>query len=285
MIIEQLKQIQHLTHQERAVADTILEHPHDILRMSLSDLAILSYASNSTVLRLCKKLGFKGYPEFKFSFIAEYDQYLRQQEIASDIPFTKETRLEDIVHHLPLIYAKSIEEIRSRVDLKVLKNCFRYLVEAKHIGIYGTGLNFDLARIYQYRFEEVGIPAIAYDADHWQHLARLKIRQTPSFAILITHTGNNPMIQDVAKRMQTLKIPSLLLTGRDNPKLSGLCTETIRMASVPSTLSRYNMTSILTAQYILDILVAMTVVKNFDEIDEVINEPTMNVENQLRQTK
>jgi len=45
------------------------------------------------------------------------------------------------------------------------------------------------------------------------------------------------------------------------------------------------MTSMIAAQYILDIFVSMAVVKNYDEIDEVVREPTMNVEAVLNRTK
>ena len=285
MIIEQLKHLNNLTHQEQAVVNTILMHPHELLRMSLRDLAIISYTSNATIVRLCKKLGYRGFPDFKFAYVSEYEHYLAQQEVAMDIPFTKESTTEDIISRLPLIYAKSLDTTRSSLDIKVIKRCFDIMHNCQHIGIYGTGTNFDLARMYQYRFEEVNIPAIAYDSDHWQHLSRLKIKKIPSFSILISLSGSNPMIIDIAERMHSLEIPSLLITGRQNPKLSALCTETILTIDVASTLNLYNMTSMIAAQYILDIFVSMAVVRNYDEIDEVVSEPTMNVEAVLNRTK
>ena len=102
---------------------------------------------------------------------------------------------------------------------------------------------------------------------------------------MISLSGSNPMIIDIAERMHSLEIPSLLITGRQNPKLSALCTETILTIDVASTLNLYNMTSMIAAQYILDIFVSMAVVRNYDEIDEVVSEPTMNVEAVLNRTK
>lgn len=285
MIIEQLKHLQHLTHQEQAVVSTILMHPHELIQMSIRDLAIISYTSNATVVRLCKKLGYRGFPDFKFAYISEFEHYLAQQEYATDIPFTKISTAEDIVQRLPLIYSKALDITRSSLDIQVIKRCFNIMQNCKHIGIYGTGTNFDLAKMYQYRFEEVNIPAIAYDSDHWQHLSRLKIKQIPSFAILISLTGSNPMIMDIAERMHSLEIPSLLITGRNNPKLSSLCTETIQTIDVASTLNLYNMTSMIAAQYILDIFVSLAVVKNYDEIDQIVHESSMSVETLLKRIK
>jgi DNA-binding MurR/RpiR family transcriptional regulator len=166
------------------------------------------------------------------------------------------------------------------LDYDVLHRCIKHIQNSKHIGIYGTGLNFDLAKMYQYKFEEVGIPAIAYDSTHWQHLSRLKLHDIPSFAILISLTGTNPIIIDTAKRMNSLSIPTLSISGRDNDKLSTLCTENIRIIDIANTLELYNLTSAIAAQYILDIFVAMSVIKNYEEILKISSETSLNL-NQL----
>ena len=85
------------------------------------------------------------------------------------------------------------------------------------------------------------------------------------------------MIIDIAERKRSLQIQSLLITGRKNLKLSVLCTETIHSIDVSSTLYLYNSTSLIAAQYILDIFVSLAIVKNYDEIAEIGSEPTMNV--------
>lgn len=280
MLYNKLKNLKHITHQEEAVVQYILDHPSDLLRMSINDLAILSYSSTSTIVRLCKKLGYKGFTEFKLTYVSEFSLFLEQQEHLKDIPFTPKSSLNDVVSRLPMIYQKAIDETRTMLDYDVLLRCIKHIQNSKHIGIYGTGLNFDLAKMYQYKFEEVGIPAIAYDSTHWQHLSRLKLHDIPSFAILISLTGTNPIIIDTAKRMHSLGIPTLSISGRDNDKLSTLCTENIRIIDVANTLELYNLTSAIAAQYILDIFVAMSVIKNYEEILEISSETTLNL-NQL----
>lgn len=280
MLYNKLKNLKHITHQEEAVVQYILDHPSDLLRMSINDLAILSYSSTSTIVRLCKKLGYKGFTEFKLTYVSEFSLFLEQQEHLKDIPFTPKSSLNDVVSRLPMIYQKAIDETRTMLDYDVLLRCIKHIQNSKHIGIYGTGLNFDLAKMYQYKFEEVGIPAIAYDSTHWQHLSRLKLHDIPSFAILISLTGTNPIIIDTAKRMHSLGIPTLSISGRDNDKLSTLCTENIRIIDIANTLELYNLTSAIAAQYILDIFVAMSVIKNYEEILKISSETTLNL-NQL----
>ena len=277
MLYNKLKNLKNITHQEEAVVQYILDHPSDLLRMSINDLAILSYSSTSTIVRLCKKLGYKGFTEFKLTYVSEFSLFLEQQEHLKDIPFTPKSSLDDVVSRLPMIYQKAIDETRTMLDYNVLNRCIKHIQNSKHIGIYGTGLNFDLAKMYQYKFEEVGIPAIAYDSTHWQHLSRLKLHDIPSFAILISLTGTNPIIIDTAKRMNSLSIPTLCISGRDNDKLSTLCTENIRIIDIANTLELYNLTSAIAAQYILDIFVAMSVIKNYEEILKITSDTKLNL--------
>ena len=281
MLYNKLKNLQNITHQEEAVVQYILDHPSDLLRMSINDLAILSYSSTSTIVRLCKKLGYKGFTEFKLTYVSEFSLFLEQQEHLKEIPFTPKTTLNDVVTRLPMIYQKAIDETRTMLDFDCVARCIKHIQTSKHIGIYGTGLNFDLAKMYQYKFEEVGIPAIAYDSTHWQHLSRLKLHDVPSFAILISLTGTNPIIIDTAKRMNTLGIPTLALSGKDNNKLSSLCTESIKILDIGNTLELFSLTSAIAAQYVLDIFVSMSVIKNYEEILKISAETKLSLD-QLR---
>lgn len=70
MIIDKIKALDHLTIQEKYLVDYILGNPDDILQKNINELAQLSYTSTATVSRLCKKLGFKGYKDFKYPRIA-----------------------------------------------------------------------------------------------------------------------------------------------------------------------------------------------------------------------
>lgn len=277
MLYNKLKALHNITHQEEAVVKYIVDHPGDLLKMNINDLAVLSYSSTSTIVRLCKKLGYKGFTEFKLTYVSEFSLFLEQQEHLMDIPFTPKSSLDDVVSRLPMIYQKAIDQTRTMFDYDVLCRCIKLIQNSKHIGIYGTGQNFDIAKMYQYKFEEVGVAAIAYDSAHWQHLSRLKLHDIPSFAILISLTGSNPIILDIAKRMNTLNIPTLCISGRDNDKLSSLCTENIRIIDIANTLELYNLTSAIAAQYILDIFVAMSVIKNYEEILSITKETTKNL--------
>jgi hypothetical protein len=50
---------------EQRVADFILKHAEELIYLTVTELAERTQTSESTVVRLCQKIGYKGYQEFK----------------------------------------------------------------------------------------------------------------------------------------------------------------------------------------------------------------------------
>ena len=63
--IERLKEDMFLA--ERKVADFISSNPYEVVELNVSDLADKSGASDATVIRLCKRLGYKGFYQMKLA--------------------------------------------------------------------------------------------------------------------------------------------------------------------------------------------------------------------------
>lgn len=64
-IIDKLERQENLTEAERELALFILANTGEVTRMSIAELAEQSFTSNATVIRLCRKLGLKGYRDFR----------------------------------------------------------------------------------------------------------------------------------------------------------------------------------------------------------------------------
>ena len=113
MIIDKIKALDHLTIQEKYLMDYILDNPDDILQKNINELAQLSYTSTATVSRLCKKLGFKGYKDFKYQYAAEYSHLL---ELKSDLeiePFSSDSSIKDALNKIEILHRRSIEYTKS----------------------------------------------------------------------------------------------------------------------------------------------------------------------------
>src|SRR3546814_2746221 len=69
-----LSKIQHqlasLSTAECKVARLILEQPSDAARSAVGDIARLAQVSQPTVIRFCRTLGYRGWPDFKIKLAA-----------------------------------------------------------------------------------------------------------------------------------------------------------------------------------------------------------------------
>ncbi|NBK93137.1 MurR/RpiR family transcriptional regulator [bacterium 1XD21-13] len=63
-----------LSKNERRIADYFLQHPKNIDEYSSEAIAAICGASRSTIIRLCHKLGYRGYSEFKYALLHEQEQ-------------------------------------------------------------------------------------------------------------------------------------------------------------------------------------------------------------------
>ena len=96
------------TKSEHKIYDYILSHPDKVLYHSLTELSEYSKVAEATVLRFFRKLGFKGFQDFKFLFAQEVPQ-------ANHAP-----QDESFVHRIRYNIVQAIEDSSEVVDFGML---------------------------------------------------------------------------------------------------------------------------------------------------------------------
>lgn len=271
MIIDKMQVISNLTLQEKAVVEYILKNPESVLNMNATQLAKASYTSASTIIRLCQKLGegIRGYADFKIIYTSEYSQMKKLNYALEKQPFTKDQSIDDIIELIPLIYSKCFEQTKSYLDRNTLIRCVNYIKSSRRVDIYGEGLNFDIANIACYKLMDIGIEAHAFNCAHWEYIKRNELKNNQPFNILISHTGKNPGIIDIAKRLHRYSHKSLCICGmNESIKLSQLCNEVLYIKTTDSTLELSNTIFSMSTIYVLDIIMSYILSNNFDEMYE-----------------
>lgn len=99
---------------------------------TVSEIAQYSNVSASTIIRMAKKLGFKGYSEFRY-FLKEESKSIENTKVINSDYFSTSTVLEDVKATIRLFEQdKSAEKI------------YELMVNSKRIFAYGTGYGQDL---------------------------------------------------------------------------------------------------------------------------------------------
>ena len=102
---------------EKLIATYILKNGPDVLNMSTSQLAKATYTSPATITRLCQKLEYKGYNDFKIALSAQL-QYTfdRNSETNPNFPFKKRDTIHTIKHSIATLAKDSINLTVNNID-------------------------------------------------------------------------------------------------------------------------------------------------------------------------
>lgn len=263
MILERLKAMEGFTHQECAVARYILDHMEDIQKMSAGELAKASFTSKATVVRLCKKLEAEGYQELKFQLVSEMVQNIRVNQLLKKEPITEKSTYQDILDTMPKLYDKAITDTKSCMDKNVMTRIFNRIKLAERIDIYGSGISFILAQSAAFKFATLGLECSAYESVNAHYLSAARKQKSVSF--VITFTGANRSMIDVARYLQTTTDTYVVgIVGRHNDEIKKWCDEIVVIPSRDSLLSLKVVTSFTATNYVLDVFFSMYLALHYE---------------------
>lgn len=136
---------QELTRSEQRAASYIMNDPGVMLNISLTDLASQSSSSNSAIIRLCQKLGYAGFSEFRFAIRRQ----LMSNDSSSEVSSNSHQQLLDI-------YTRYINRIPLAVSDESLQAVARLITSARHICIWGVNRTYLSARQFSHRLSRIG---------------------------------------------------------------------------------------------------------------------------------
>ena len=149
---------------ERRVADEILENPKEVVYLSITSLGKRVGVSDATVVKFCKRLGYKGFQDLKIRLAASvavtpkpiYGEINR----GDDIPAIKEKIFR--------INIQALEDTIRTLDSQELQKAVTALVNAPRIHFYGVGASGIVAEDAQQKFMRIGLTAVAFIDSHVQ---------------------------------------------------------------------------------------------------------------------
>ncbi len=126
MIIEQLKDEKHLTDSEKLIANYILDKSNNINNMASTHLAKATFTSQSTVVRLYQKMGFKSYREFMTVLAIEREDYFKSNNVLNNNVGNTFSSYDEAQAVLTKIYEKTIANTNLKIDRnKMIRICNR----------------------------------------------------------------------------------------------------------------------------------------------------------------
>lgn len=275
--LNELKQMNKLTSTEQGIVNYILTYPEELEKISSRQLAELTYTSPATVVRICQKLGFSGYSEFKIKYLQEVNQTPMMDQINRTNPITSEDSLHRIVNKVAALEITAIEQTKKGIDLDQLNRVSELLNQATCIDFYAFDNNLHLAKNACSHFLYAGKQAVIHDSSNAQFMQAFASVQG-HVAIIISRTGENQMLYRIATILCEKKIPLLVLTESRHSSLAKISTEHLYLYNVHRFTDMGTILFQTSVQYLFDLLFAILFSRNFEnsvkqnEMYEEINE-------------
>lgn len=138
-----------LTNSEQKLADYIIANPRCMLEGRMSQLSKNAGSSNAALARLCQKLGYDGFSEFRFSM----NNYLLSQGGNHENAGQQEDPIENILD----AYTRYIKMLPNYVPREQLQEAAKKICSARRICIWGFNRTFQSACQLSNRLSRLGI--------------------------------------------------------------------------------------------------------------------------------
>lgn len=175
-----------LTPAEDRVAEEVLADARRASDLTITELAQAARTSETTVLRFCKRLGLKGYPQLRLALAAESAMPREQRMSGSDISATD--TIDDIVAKVAAVDSGAVEETAQQLDRKALREAVDAVARAARVDIYGSGASALVGTDLQSKLHRIGLVSFAWNDPHIA-LTSATVLDKGDVAIGISHSG------------------------------------------------------------------------------------------------
>ncbi|MDD6726742.1 MAG: MurR/RpiR family transcriptional regulator [Lactimicrobium massiliense] len=213
-ILFDLQKKENFTEAESAAAQYILDHLEEIADLNIGEIADQSHTSNATIIRLCRRLGTKGYRDFRISLLREIEKVPDEDYQGNvDYPVYDRTSPAIVMKSLAEVHKYAVSTCYTAVSAVDLQNAAFILERAQHIYIYATGESDHAGRIFARRMNRIGHRCIVIGSVS-ESLAYTDQLREEDAAMFISYSGKGILrFNDDMYLMESRNIKTLLLTG------------------------------------------------------------------------
>jgi DNA-binding MurR/RpiR family transcriptional regulator len=167
---------------ERKVAQYILDHPEEVVNLSVQKLAERTNVSEATVIRLSRSLNCKGFQDLKLRIAGDLAQFQHPQHAYQEIPVngTISSLITSISHN----NIQSIYDTLSVLSEEEVEKAIHCFSRARKIAVYGIGASAVIAQDFKQKLTRINRWCeAAYDFDTQATISANLTEQDVAFGI------------------------------------------------------------------------------------------------------
>ncbi len=257
-----------LAQAEQRVARFILSNPRKVMNQSISELAVHCNTSKTTIMRLCKGLGFKGYKDFVKSLVA--DIALGQAEDVSYMDLHPHDDIRTVIKNVTSNNILSIENTMKILDPGEMEKAIDTIIHAKRIDFYGVGSSGIVALDAQSKFLRIAKNCYAFTDPHQQLFSAASLGENDA-AVLISYSGETLDILDTLSIIQESGATTIGITRYGKNSLSSRVDIKLFTTSTETGFRSGAMASRIAQLNVIDIIFSAVAGRTYDDIKKYLD--------------
>ena len=234
-LFTKIKSITSFTESEQIFIQYILDHPYDVIQLSLQQLAKTSYVSISTIYRVMEKLDINGLNQLKL-------------QISESLKNNKDLKEID--------YKQTLKNTFNLIDLDELLHIVQALKKANNIYIFPSIGNYFMAESFQQSMLEIGVKVDVIKEAYYQHW-NVQLCKEDDIVMLISYAGRTPQIKNIVQELNQKNIPIILISSTIHTPIDQFAKYHLYFSSYEDSEEKIaSFSSRISLQYLLDCIYA-----------------------------
>ncbi|WP_308430729.1 MurR/RpiR family transcriptional regulator [Lentibacillus kapialis] len=244
------------TKSEKKIYEYIQSNSQQVLYHSLTELSEESGVAEATVLRFFRKLGFKGFQDFKFLFA--------QEVTVDDDNDHNETYADKIKYNM----MQAIENSHEIIDYDELQKCVDAIDAARDVVLFGVGSSGIAVLDMQNRLMRIGKHVGAVTDPHFQFM-RASSMDKDTVVIAVSLTGSTKDIVDSVEIAKQQNATVIALTNYIKSPLTQFADHVLLSSAKESPLDSGSLVAKVSQLFLIDLVCTGLTIKNYDNAEKV----------------
>ncbi|MDF2542520.1 MAG: ybbH 1 [Herbinix sp.] len=228
------------TKQEKVIINFILNHPvSDMILLSITEFSEKVGVGEATMLRFCRKLGLKGYSEFRF---------LLSQSATSDDTM-EENEADKILEYM----ITALKSTHNLLDYSQITKAASLILKARHVYALGSGNSGVAAQEFCNKVLRYGVNCMYLADSHFQLIATSLLTSEDTLVLFSVSGGTQDMLE-IAKRASASGVNLVIITNYLKSPLAGYATALLYVVAKSAPLNSGSMVAKVSQLYIIDVL-------------------------------
>lgn len=264
--LEQVKQ--NFTKSEMKIYDYISKNPEQVLYHSLTELAEACNVGEATVLRLFRKIGYKGFQSFKFSLAKEVDDL---RSVATNNSYVSKVKNSMMT---------ALENSYAVIDETELEKAVDMMDSAGSIVVFGVGSSSIAGLDMQNRLLRMG-KNIEVVADPHSQVMRTASMDADTVVIAISITGSTRDTVDSVKAAKDKGAKTISITNYTKSPLTKFSDCVLLLSAKESPLDSGSLISKVAQLFVIDLLCTGLAIRNHEQAEQIKLDISENITGKL----